>query len=101
MNKRQALIAAALAGICASATVSAAAHDAPATNGDKEKCYGVAKAGQNDCASSDGAHSCAGQAVADKLPTEWAYVAKGTCTQAGGSLKPVKAAKGTKPATQP
>ena len=91
MNKRQALVAAALAGICASATV--AAHDAPAASGDKEKCYGVAKAGQNDCASSDGAHSCAGQAATDNLPTEWAYVAKGTCEQAGGTLKPVKAGK--------
>ena len=101
MNKRQALVAAALAGICAASTGSVAAHDVSAATGDKEKCYGVAKAGQNDCASSDGAHSCAGQAAADNLPTEWAYVAKGTCTQAGGSLKPVKAAKGTKPATQP
>ncbi len=100
MNKRQALVAAALAGICASTTVSVAAHDGPAP-GDKEKCFGVAKAGQNDCASSDGAHSCAGQAATDNLPTEWAYVAKGTCTQAGGSLKPVKPAKGAKPATQP
>lgn len=99
MNKRQALVAAALAGLCASTAV--AAHEAPAASGDKEKCYGVAKAGQNDCASSDGAHSCAGQAAADNLPTEWAYVAKGTCTQAGGSLKPVKAAKGSAPATQP
>ncbi|MGK5077879.1 BufA1 family periplasmic bufferin-type metallophore [Janthinobacterium sp. HLX7-2] len=106
MNKRQALVAAALASICASTAVSAAAHDGPAS-GDKEKCYGVAKAGQNDCASSDGAHSCAGQAATDNLPTEWAYVAKGTCTQAGGSLKPMKAAKaakaakGDKPAMQP
>lgn len=100
MNKRQALVAAALASLCAGTAIGAAAHDAPAT-GDKDKCYGVAKAGQNDCASSDGAHSCAGQAATDNLPTEWAYVAKGTCVQAGGSLKPVKAAKGAKPATQP
>ncbi|APA69776.1 MULTISPECIES: BufA1 family periplasmic bufferin-type metallophore [unclassified Janthinobacterium] len=100
MNTRQALIAAALAGICAGTTASVAAHDAPATSGDKEKCYGVAKAGQNDCASSDGAHSCAGQAPADNLPTEWAYVAKGTCEQAGGSMKPIKAVKPAAPAEQ-
>ncbi|OBV39300.1 DUF2282 domain-containing protein [Janthinobacterium psychrotolerans] len=91
MNKRHALVAAALAGLCATSVASAADHDAAA--GDKEKCYGVAKAGQNDCASSDGAHSCAGQAASDNLPTEWAYVAKGTCEQAGGALKPVKAGK--------
>ena len=99
MNKRQALVAAALAGICAAATGSAAAHDGPVPGG-KEKCYGVAKAGQNECASSDGAHSCAGQAEADNLPTEWTYVAKGTCEQAGGSMKPIKAAKPAAPATQ-
>lgn len=93
MNKRQALVAAALAGLCTTVTVNAVAHDAPATNGDKEKCYGVAKAGLNDCASADGTHSCAGQATQDNLPAEWAYIAKGTCTQAGGSLKPVKAPK--------
>ena len=57
-----------------------AAHAA----GDKEKCYGIAKAGQNDCADAAGAHSCAGQAKADKSPSEWKYVAKGTCEKEGG-----------------
>ena len=49
----------------------------PAAAADKEKCFGVAKAGQNDCAS--GAHSCAGQSKTDMEKTEWKYVAKGTC----------------------
>lgn len=80
MNQRHALIAAALATICAASagTASAAA--------DKEKCYGVAKAGQNDCASASGSHSCAGQASADMSADEWKYVAKGTCVKAGGKL---------------
>ncbi|MYN08098.1 BufA1 family periplasmic bufferin-type metallophore [Pseudoduganella aquatica] len=82
MNKRQALIAAALATVCSAASVSASAGMEPA--GDKEKCFGVVKAGQNDCASSNGSHSCAGQAKADNAPTEWKYVAKGTCEKAGG-----------------
>jgi uncharacterized membrane protein len=82
MNKRQALIAAALATVCAASVGSAAAAD------DKEKCYGVAKAGQNDCAASDGSHSCAGQAKADNGAAEWKYVAKGTCEKAGGKTKP-------------
>jgi uncharacterized membrane protein len=56
--------------------------------GDKEKCYGIAKAGQNDCATTDGTHSCAGQAKADKAPNEWKYVAKGTCEKEGGKTKP-------------
>jgi len=49
-----------------------------------EKCYGIAKAGQNDCASKNGSHSCAGQAWVDGSPDDWNYVAKGTCQQLGG-----------------
>jgi len=51
----------------------------------KEKCYGVAKAGKNACASKDGSHSCAGQAKVDNDPNEWAYVDAGTCEEKGGS----------------
>ncbi|MDM5180754.1 DUF2282 domain-containing protein [Massilia sp. CCM 8695] len=84
MNKRQALIAAALAGVYAVSN-GAAAHD-PVDKAEKEKCYGIAKAGQNDCASANGSHSCSGQASVDKAPEEWKYVAKGTCEKAGGKL---------------
>ena len=75
MDKRQVLIAAALAGLAA----TAAAADAS-----KEKCYGIAKAGQNDCAAASGSHSCAGQAKSDKNINDWKYVAKGTCEKQGG-----------------
>jgi uncharacterized membrane protein len=50
----------------------------------KEKCYGIAKAGQNDCANLSGTHSCAGQSKADNAVEEWKYVDKGTCSQLGG-----------------
>jgi len=50
----------------------------------KEKCYGIAKAGQNDCANLSGTHSCAGQASKDNAPDEWKYVPKGECKKAGG-----------------
>jgi len=50
----------------------------------KEKCYGIAKAGQNDCSNLSGTHSCAGQAKADKSPDDWKYVAKGSCAKEGG-----------------
>ncbi len=83
MNKRQALIAAALATVCVASAGTAAAADA-----DKEKCYGIAKAGQNDCAPSNGTHSCSGQSKTDNAPTEWKYVAKGTCEKAGGKTTP-------------
>jgi uncharacterized membrane protein len=79
MKNRQALIAAALATACATASTVAAAQDKPA---EKEKCYGVAKAGQNDCAT--GSHGCASQAKTDNLAGEWKFVAKGTCEKAGG-----------------
>lgn len=80
MNHRHALIAAALL------TVATAAAAADAPNADKEKCFGIAKAGHNDCASPTGVHSCAGQAKTDMSPSEWKYVAKGTCEKAGGKL---------------
>ena len=51
----------------------------------KEKCYGIAKAGQNDCANLSGTHSCAGQnKAADNDAAEWKYVAKGTCKDMKG-----------------
>jgi uncharacterized membrane protein len=50
----------------------------------KEKCYGIAKAGTNDCANLSGTHSCAGQSKNAMAIDEWNYVAKGTCAQMGG-----------------
>ena len=63
---------------------------APAMAQDKEKCYGIAKAGQNDCANASGSHSCAGQAKVDMDKGEWKYVAKGTCESMKGSVKAPK-----------
>lgn len=50
----------------------------------KEKCFGIAKAGQNDCANLSGTHSCAGQSKVDNAADEWKYVAKGTCKDMKG-----------------
>ncbi len=49
----------------------------------KEKCFGVAKAGENSCAANG--HSCQGQAKTDNDPGDWKYVAKGQCAELGGS----------------
>ena len=84
MDKRQALVAAALATVCAASVGTAAAADKK----DQEKCYGIAKAGQNDCAAANGSHSCSGQAKMDNAPGDWKYVAKGTCEKAGGKTTP-------------
>jgi uncharacterized membrane protein len=51
----------------------------------KEKCYGIAKAGQNDCANLSGSHSCAGQSRVDKGVDEWRYVPAGTCKEMKGN----------------
>ena len=57
-----------------------------------EKCYGVAKAGQNDCGTAK--HACAAQgAKADNDPTEWKYVEKGTCEKVGGKLTAPKSSQ--------
>lgn len=84
MNK-QALVGSALAGALA---LGISAGQAVAAEDDMEKCYGVAKAGMNDCAAADGSHSCAGQSTADADPGEWIYVPAGTCEKiVGGSLE--------------
>jgi uncharacterized membrane protein len=63
-----------------------------AQNAAKEKCFGIAKAGQNDCANLSGSHSCAGQSKVDMGPDEWKYVAAGTCAQMKGmSMEDAKA----------
>lgn len=52
----------------------------------REKCYGIAKAGQNDCGTAK--HTCAGKATKDNAPDDWKYVAKGTCEKLGGKTRP-------------
>ena len=80
MNHRL-IASSALASVLALGALSAQAAD---DNKGKEKCFGIAKAGQNDCASPTGSHSCAGQASVDHAADDWKYVAKGTCHTLGG-----------------
>ena len=57
-----------------------AAQVAPAAaEGSKEKCFGVALAGKNDCAAGAGT-TCAGTSKVDYQGNSWSYVATGTCT---------------------
>ncbi len=80
------VIRSALMGLVAlgvAGTTTAQAQSTP-----KEKCYGVSKAGQNECAA--GKHSCAGSSRVDNDPTAWKLVAKGTCEKLGGKLTPAK-----------
>jgi uncharacterized membrane protein len=62
---------AAALGIAASPESAIAADES-------EKCYGVAKAGENDCAAGKGT-SCAGTSKIDYQGNSWKLVPKGTC----------------------
>ncbi|MEB0139185.1 MULTISPECIES: DUF2282 domain-containing protein [unclassified Undibacterium] len=84
MNNK-ALIAAALVSLAATSMAMAAE---PAKT---EKCFGIAKAGQNDCATKTGSHSCAGQGKKDNDAAEWKKVPAGTCEKMGGKVEAAKA----------
>ncbi|OZI32116.1 hypothetical protein CAL29_30250 [Bordetella genomosp. 10] len=93
-----ALLASAIAGLA-----SPLAHAAPLTKAEvdaamaahKEKCYGVALKGQNDCAAGPGT-TCQGTSTMDFQGNAWKFVPGGTCTSitvpggAHGSLTPIK-----------
>lgn len=76
---RPALIAAALAGLAGTGIGAAHADE-------KVQCFGVAKAGQNDCASKTGVHGCAGEAKVDNDKGDFKTVPKGTCKKMGGKI---------------
>lgn len=87
MNNTRYVITAAIAaltsgGILASTTAQAAGAVVCA---EQERCYGIAKSGKNDCATSSSA--CSGSAKQDSQKDAWVYVPKGMCQRiAGGTL---------------
>lgn len=88
MNK--ALLSAALAGIFAAGIATTAQATDKAAGGEKEKCYGIAKAGKNDCKTANGSHACQGHATKDNDASEWKFVAKGECAKEGGKTEAPK-----------
>ncbi|HMS26105.1 MAG TPA: DUF2282 domain-containing protein [Burkholderiaceae bacterium] len=91
MNQRALIASAATALLSTMLLSTSAMGQTAAPKVEKEKCFGVAKAGQNDCANLAGTHSCAGQAKVDMDKGEWKYVAKGTCaTMKGMSMEEAK-----------
>ena len=82
------MIHTAVAGLLALGMV-AISSTANAADDGKEKCFGVAKAGQNDCGSKNSKHSCAGQSTVDKDPTDFKFVPAGSCAKMGGTMKPM------------
>ena len=85
MNKYSKFLASAAIGL-ASLSIAASA-DATDTPAQTEKCYGVAKAGANDCGSKANGHSCAAQSKADADNNEFIALPKGICERLeGGAL---------------
>lgn len=83
MITSDALQAAVAAAVLLASTGAQAAETPPAL----EKCYGVAKAGKNDCQTASS--SCAGSSRVDRQPDAWIYLPTGTCAKlAGGSTTP-------------
>ena len=88
MNKRP-LIASALAAAVAAPSLVSAQTPAPTPPFKAEKCYGIAKAGQNDCAST-GNNVCAGTSRVSMDLRAWIYVPEGYCERIQGGSKTAK-----------
>ena len=88
MKKRNLFIASAMVAALAVPLVSdGQAGPAPKPKFDSEKCYGVSKAGKNDCQTANS--SCAGTSRRDSQKDAWVYVPAGTCEKlVGGSGQP-------------
>jgi uncharacterized membrane protein len=89
MNKRV-FIASTLAAAVAAPNLVSAQTPAPAPSFKAEKCYGLAKAGKNDCAST-GNNSCAGTSKVNADPKAWIYVPEGYCERIVSGSKTPKA----------
>lgn len=84
MKNTNTLISAAIGSAIA---MGAMAGQAMAAEAEVEKCYGVVKAGKNDCQTATSA--CAGTATKDGQADAWIYLPKGSCDKiVGGSTKP-------------
>ncbi len=75
----------------AAGLVMASSTDVLAGSPKMEKCYGIVKAGKNDCAVKSQGTSCAGQAKKDSIRDAWIYIPKGTCEKIVGSYLAPKA----------
>lgn len=85
MKDQRTLVSAAITGLLALG-ITASAGSAYAA--DTEKCFGIAKAGQNACNSNANKHSCAGHSKVDNDPNDFTAVPKGSCLKVGGKLEP-------------
>jgi uncharacterized membrane protein len=103
MSAKKTVVSSALLASALAALLASAAHAAPLTAAEgkaaiaahKEKCFGVALKGQNDCAAGPGT-TCQGTSTTDFQGNSWKFVQGGTCTNISvpggghGSLTPIK-----------
>lgn len=82
MNRTRLLITTAMATLTTGALLPATSSAADVKCTEQERCFGVAKAGKNDCATATSA--CAGTAKQDFMKDAWLYVPKGTCLKLAG-----------------
>ena len=90
MSNRVLIASALAAAVAAPGFASAQSGPAPAPSFKAEKCYGIAKAGGNDCAST-GNNSCAGTSKVNADPRAWVYVPAGYCDRIVNASKTPKA----------
>ena len=87
MNVKNLSIAAAIGALLVAGSAQAGEMGQP--KGDKVKCYGIAKAGKNDCGSKAAGHSCAGQSSKNADANDFIALPAGTCDKiANGSTSP-------------
>ena len=89
MKNLNVLMANGITGILAAGLLGIGGDTFAADQAKPEKCYGIVKAGKNDCQTASG--SCAGTAKQDAQKDAWVYLPKGTCEKiVGASLSPQK-----------
>lgn len=87
MRKTNQIIQSAIAGILVLTSADQASAANAITTPEMEKCYGIVKAGMNDCQTSK--HGCAGSATEDRQLDAYIFLPKGTCNKiVGGNLNP-------------
>ena len=86
MNNNQILSAAIGSLLVLGLSGHASAADKPGM----EKCFGIAKAGMNDCTGPKSSHSCAGQATKNNDANDFVAVPKGTCDKIAGGMAMMK-----------
>ena len=87
MNTTATTMTAAALALALGTALTLAPVTASAQGADKEKCYGIAMKGKNDCAAGPGT-TCAGTSKTDHQANAWSYVPKGTCEKTASKTSP-------------